>query len=77
MKILTIVDFFEIRFGNKPAQFASVAQLILFIGWTGSLLISMGIIIENVAEIPQHYSMILGTVIVLIYTVLGLSLIHI
>jgi len=71
MKILTIVDFFEIRFGNNSAQFAAVAQLILFIGWTGSLLISMGIIIENVAEIPQHYSMILGTVIVVIYTVLG------
>ena len=71
MKILTVVDFFQLRYGMIPAQIAAIAQLILYIGWSGSLLVSIGVIIENVIGLPQVTSIAVGTMVVIAYTVLG------
>ncbi|HIA79130.1 MAG TPA: hypothetical protein EYO07_03070 [Candidatus Marinimicrobia bacterium] len=71
MKILTVVDFFQLRYGKMSAWLAAIAQLILYIGWSGSLLVSIGVIIENVLGVPPELSIPVGTVIVLVYTILG------
>ncbi len=71
MKLVTIIDFFEMRFGRTAGIFSSIIMIIVFIGWTGSLLVSIGFVLHALMGIPENVGIIIGTVIVLIYTVLG------
>ena len=71
MKLVTVIDFFEMRFGRTAGLFSSVIMIVVFIGWTGSLLVSIGFVLQALTGIPENMGIVIGTVIVLIYTVAG------
>ena len=71
MKLVTVIDFFEMRFGRTAGLFSSVIMIVVFIGWTGSLLVSIGFVLHALTGIPENVGIVIGTVIVLIYTVAG------
>ena len=68
---MTVIDFFEMRFGRTAGLFSSVIMIVVFIGWTGSLLVSIGFVLHALTGIPENVGIVIGTVIVLIYTVAG------
>jgi len=71
MRLTTIVDFFEIRFGKTSGLIASIIMLSVYIGWTGSLLVSLGFILHTITGISTNTAIIIGTIIVFIYTMAG------
>ena len=71
MRLTTVVDFFEIRFGKPAGLIAAVIMLSVYIGWTGSLLVSLGFILHTITGISANTAIIIGTIIVFIYTMAG------
>tara|TARA_Y100000590_G_scaffold273203_1_gene306714 strand:+ start:1175 stop:2677 length:1503 start_codon:yes stop_codon:yes gene_type:complete len=71
MKLVTVIDLFEIRFGKTAGIFSSVIMIAVFIGWTGSLLVSIGFVLHALTGLPENTGIIMGTLIVLVYTVVG------
>jgi len=71
MKLTTVVDFFEIRFGKTAGLLAAIIMLCVYIGWTGSLLVSLGFILHTITGISANTAIIIGTMIVFVYTMAG------
>ena len=71
MCLTTIVDFFEIRFGKTSGFIASIIMLSVYIGWTGSLLVSLGFILHTITGVSANTAIVIGTIIVFIYTMAG------
>lgn len=71
MRLTTIVDFFEIRFGKTSGLIASIIMLSVYIGWTGSLLVSLGFILHTITGISANTAIVIGTIFVFIYTMAG------
>jgi Na+/proline symporter len=71
MRLTTIVDFFEIRFGKISGLIASIIMLSVYIGWTGSLLVSLGFILHTITGISANTAIVIGTIFVFIYTMAG------
>ncbi len=71
MRLVTVIDFFEMRFGKTAGLFSSVIMIAVFIGWTGSLLVSIGFVLHALTGLPENTGIVIGTVIVLVYTVAG------
>ncbi|MEE2876663.1 MAG: sodium:solute symporter family protein [Candidatus Neomarinimicrobiota bacterium] len=71
MRLVTVIDFFEMRFGKTAGLFSSVIMISVFIGWTGSLLVSIGFVLHALTGLPENTGIIIGGLIVLVYTVAG------
>jgi len=71
MKLTTIVDFFETRFGKTAGLIAAIIMLCVYIGWTGSLLVSLGFILHTITGMSANTAIIIGTMIVFAYTMAG------
>jgi solute:Na+ symporter, SSS family len=71
MKLLTIVQFFEGRFGKTAGLVASIGLLLSNIGWTGALLVAFGYVFQTLTGIPMEMGILGGAIIVLSYTTLG------
>lgn len=71
MKLLTIVQFFEDRFGKLAGLVASIGLLLSNIGWTGALLVAFGYVFQTLTGIPMELGILGGAVIVLSYTTIG------
>lgn len=71
MKLLTIVEFFESRFGPVAGMVATVGLLMSNIGWTGAMMVAFGHVFSTLTGYPMELGILGGAVIVLAYTVLG------
>ncbi len=71
MKLTTVVDFFDTRFGKSAGLLASIIMLCVYIGWTGSLLVSLGFILHTITGMSANTAIIIGTIIVFVYTMAG------
>lgn len=71
MRLLTIIDLFEIKYGRHAALIAAVTQLIAFVGWIGAQLVAFGFILHALTGIPESLGIVLATTIVLAYTTAG------
>lgn len=71
LKLLTMVDFFENRYGKVAALVAAIGSIASNIGWTGGLLVAFGFVFETLTSVPLEIGILAGAVIVLVYTAAG------
>lgn len=71
MRLLTIIDLFEIKYGRHATVIAAVTQLVAFVGWIGAQLVAFGFILHALTGIPEWLGIVLATAIVLAYTTAG------
>lgn len=71
MKLLTVVEFFEDRFGYVAGVVASIGLLLSNIGWTGAMMVAFGHVFQTLTGIPMEWGILGGAVIVIGYTTVG------
>lgn len=71
MRLLTIGDFFRIRFGAGAERAAALLQVPPFIGWAAAQLVAFGTVLQAISGVDQTTAIVLGGMTVLIYTVAG------
>lgn len=71
-RYLTVVDFFEHRFGKTMTVLASILQLMTYFVWTGAQMVAAGTIVNALfPAVPVWVGMVIVAVWVTGYTMLG------
>ncbi len=71
-RYLTLVDFFERRFGKPMVVLSSVAQLATYFVWVGAQMVAAGTIVNALfPSVPVEAGMVIVAIIVTFYTMLG------
>lgn len=68
---VTIMDFFQHRYGTAMSVIGTVTQIITYFGWTAAQIVAGGAILQALLGWPISWGMILVTVIVTLYTIMG------
>ncbi|MEN3013567.1 MAG: sodium:solute symporter family protein [Endomicrobiia bacterium] len=71
LKLLTVVEVFGLHYNKKLETFATLLMLPVYIGWLGAQIVAIGYIFSVFTQLPPNLGMILGTAVVLIYTLTG------
>lgn len=71
MRLFTVSDFFEIRFGRLAGVLSSVALFALYIGWTAVQFKAFGQVAGSLIGIRPEVGIVCGAIIILIYTAAG------
>ncbi len=78
MDLLTIGDFYRKRYGKTVEVFTASVITISYLGWTSAQMTALGLVLHVLADgtlgpdsLPLNYAIVIGAVIVLIYTVFG------
>ncbi|MEN1679587.1 MAG: sodium:solute symporter family protein [Planctomycetota bacterium] len=71
MQLLTVSDFFEIRFGATAGVLSSVALFALYIGWTAVQFKAFGQVAGSLIGISPETGIVCGAIVILIYTAAG------
>ncbi len=73
MNLLTIGDYYRQRYGRSVELLTSIAIVISYLGWVSAQITALGMVFSLVSngQITPHDGMLLGTAIVLVYTLLG------
>lgn len=68
---LTIIDFFDLRYGRRMGLLAALVQVVAEIGWIGGQLVAFGVILQLFAGIPFLWGVVLSCAVLVIYTCQG------
>ena len=68
---LTIMDFFERRFGKAMSVVGTAFQIVTYFGWTAAQIVAGGAILNALLGWPLATGMILVTAVVTLYTLMG------
>lgn len=71
MNLLTLGDYFKVRFGRRTEIVASVFMVPAYFGYTAGQLVALGLISNAVIGIPIWQGIALSAVIVTLYTYVG------
>lgn len=71
LRLYTVIDFFENRYGKTAATIAALGIIISNIGWTAGLLVAFGLVFQSLTGIPMEIGILAGAVVVFVYTVAG------
>ncbi|MDX1404614.1 MAG: sodium:solute symporter family protein [Woeseiaceae bacterium] len=71
LKLLTVIDFLENRFGRTVGLIAACGLFASNIGWTGAMLVAFGLIFQSLTGVPMEWGILGGALVVFIYTVAG------
>ncbi len=71
LRLLTVVDFFRVRFGAKAEVLAALCMVPPYIGWVASQFVAIGFILNVLTGLDTTLGMILGAVVVVSYTAIG------
>ncbi|MCL2344878.1 MAG: sodium:solute symporter family protein [Desulfobulbus sp.] len=73
MNLLTIGDFYRHRFGKGVEVFCSVAIIISYLGWVAAQITALGMVFNvlTVGHLSITEGMVIGTLAVLIYVIVG------
>ena len=73
MNLLTIGDYYRQRYGRGVEVFCSVAIILSYLGWVGAQITALGLVFNVLSggEISTMLGMIIGTIAVLVYVVVG------
>ncbi len=71
MELLTIADFFQLRYSAWTGILSSVALLALYIGWTAVQFKAFGLVAGALVDADPQIAIVVGTAIILIYTAAG------
>lgn len=70
-RYLTLIDFFEHRYGRWMGFAASIVQLVTYFGWTAAQIVAGGNIVHVLLGWPVAVGMIFVATIVIVYTMMG------
>jgi SSS family transporter len=70
-RYLTIIDFFDRRYGRMMGFAASLVQLVTYFGWTAAQIVAGGAIAHSLLGWPLSIGMIFVATIVIAYTMMG------
>ncbi|HQJ98164.1 MAG TPA: sodium:solute symporter family protein [Thermoleophilia bacterium] len=68
---LTLVDFFDSRYGRKMGLASTIVLVTAETGWVGAQLVAFGTILEVFTGLPLAWGITISTVVVVAYTMLG------
>ncbi len=68
---VTIMDFFQHRYGTAMSVIGTVTQIITYFGWTAAQIVAGGAILQALLGWPLSWGMILVTTVVTLYTLMG------
>lgn len=73
LNLLTIGDFYKVRYGKSVEVLTSVAIVISYLGWTSAQLTALGLIIHVLSSgaLALNTAILIGAAVVLVYTVFG------
>lgn len=71
MQLLTLGDYFKIRYGKKTELVASIFLAPPYIGYIAAQLVAMGLILNVVTGIPVWQGVVISACIVTLYTYIG------
>lgn len=73
MKLLTIGDYFRNRFGVTIEILCSVLIILSYLGWVAAQITALGLVFSVLSggAISTSWGMVIGTVLVLIYVIMG------
>jgi len=71
LRLLTITDVIERRFGKGAGIYASFWMIPVYIGWLGAQILGIGKILNLLTGIDPVWGTIIGATIILIYTAIG------
>jgi SSS family transporter len=71
LRLLTVIDFFENRYGKIASTIAAIGLVGSNIGWTGALLVAFGLVFQSLTGVPMELGIMGGAVVVFIYTAVG------
>lgn len=71
LKLLTVIDFMENRFGRLAAIISALAMVSSSIGWAGALMVAFGFVLNALTGLDLEIGIGIGLVIVLAYTAAG------
>ena len=54
LRLLTFIDFLEIRYGPTAATIAAIGSISSNIGWTGALLVAFGFVFQTLTGVPME-----------------------
>ncbi len=70
-RYLSIISFFDSRYGKGMGVLGSIAQILTYFAWTGAQIVAGGNIVHALLGWPVWLGMLLVAVIVIVYTVMG------
>ncbi|HPU01861.1 MAG TPA: sodium:solute symporter family protein [Bacillota bacterium] len=65
---LTVVDFFDLRYGKKMGMLAALVQVVAEMGWIGGQLVAVGVVLQLFAGIPLHWGIAIACLVLIVYT---------
>ncbi|MEY4668086.1 MAG: Sodium/proline symporter [Pseudomonadota bacterium] len=73
LNLLTIGDFFRVRYGSYVEVATSLAIVVSYLGWTSAQMTAFGLVMYVLAQgaVTLNEAIVLGSVVVAIYTVFG------
>lgn len=71
MRIETIVDFFELRYGRRFALFSSWFYLPVYLGWVGAQMLAFGTVLHALTGLSLTVSVAASAAVVIVYTTWG------
>jgi SSS family transporter len=71
MRLLTVSDFFRIRFGRHADVVASGALVLTYAGWTAAQIVAIGVVLDALAGVPPIAGILIGALVVVTYTYFG------
>ena len=71
MELLTVGDFYHKRYGKTVEVITSIGIAASYFGWTSAQLSALGLVIHVLFDFDLNTSIIIGSVIVTIYTLFG------
>lgn len=72
MNLMTIGDFYEMRFGRFVEVATSIVIVISYLGWVSAQITALGLVLSTIIPALSHReAMMVGATIVLVYTLFG------
>jgi SSS family transporter len=71
MRLLTVTDVITRRFGKWAGVYASAWMIPVYIGWLGAQILGIGKILNLLTGIDPVWGIVIGAVIILVYTAVG------
>ncbi len=68
---ITISDFFKDRYGGRMEGLSAVVQILAYIGWSASLLVTFGTIMKVFTGMSYEEGLAIGVLVTLAYTMVG------
>ena len=71
MQLLTLGDYFKVRYGKRTELVASIFLAPPYVGYIAAQLVAMGLILNVVIEIPVWQGVVTSVCVVTLYTYIG------